>query len=99
MENVHKIRIDKVPNALSGRDTTDIEIFGMQGIPTDALLEREGGADAKRPRMDGFPGAPPGMMHPPPPMPFGYPPPPGGMPMMPGGYPPMPPPGYPPMPG
>ena len=30
---VHKETIDKIPGALPGRDSTDIEIFGMEGIP------------------------------------------------------------------
>ncbi|KAK9768104.1 hypothetical protein K7432_001551 [Basidiobolus ranarum] len=32
---VHKETISKVPNALKGRESTDIEIFGMEGIPEE----------------------------------------------------------------
>lgn len=38
---VHKESIDKVPNALPSRANIDIEIYGMEGIPTDDLREHE----------------------------------------------------------
>ncbi|GMS97041.1 hypothetical protein PENTCL1PPCAC_19215 [Pristionchus entomophagus] len=61
---VHKETIDKIPGAVVGRDSTEVEIYGMQGIPDDATrggfeFEDMGGA-AKRPRMDMM-GMPPGM--------------------------------------
>lgn len=30
---VHKETIDKIPGAISGRDSTEIEVYGMEGIP------------------------------------------------------------------
>ena len=38
----------RVPNAKPGRETTDIEIYGMQGIPPDVLAAHYGedGEDA-----------------------------------------------------
>lgn len=38
---VHKEKVDKVPNALSHRSNTDIEIYGMEGIPEDDLRQHE----------------------------------------------------------
>ncbi|KAG2174318.1 hypothetical protein INT43_004341 [Umbelopsis isabellina] len=49
---VHKVEITKVPNALPGRETLEIEIFGMEGIPPEDLAAHEqamsGGNPAKR---------------------------------------------------
>ncbi|KAF8376171.1 znf-207 [Pristionchus pacificus] len=112
---VHKETIDKIPGAVVGRDSTEIEIYGMQGIPEDATrgaAEYEDvGGSSKRPRMDNFMmppgmagggGGPPGGI-PMPPMPgiSGGPP---GFPGMPPpfgmpGMPPGMPPGFPPPPG
>ncbi|KAF5944657.1 hypothetical protein HYC85_018734 [Camellia sinensis] len=39
---VHKESITKVPNAKPGRESTDIEIYGMQGIPPDVLAAHYG---------------------------------------------------------
>ncbi|KAF7808516.1 protein SUPPRESSOR OF FRI 4 isoform X1 [Senna tora] len=39
---VHKESVTKVPNAKPGRDTTEIEIYGMQGIPPDILAAHYG---------------------------------------------------------
>jgi hypothetical protein len=33
---------DRVPNAKPGRESTDIEIYGMQGIPPDVLAAHYG---------------------------------------------------------
>lgn len=30
---VHKETIDKIPGAIPGRDSTDVEVYGMEGIP------------------------------------------------------------------
>ncbi|XP_010519020.1 PREDICTED: protein SUPPRESSOR OF FRI 4 isoform X2 [Tarenaya hassleriana] len=53
---VHKENVTKVPNAKPGRDSTDIEIYGMQGIPADVLAahygEEEEEAPAKVPKVD-----------------------------------------------
>ncbi|CAB5195734.1 unnamed protein product [Rhizophagus irregularis] len=35
---VHKETIDTVPNALKGRESTDVEIFGMEGIPQADMI-------------------------------------------------------------
>ncbi|XP_024199657.1 protein SUPPRESSOR OF FRI 4 isoform X1 [Rosa chinensis] len=39
---VHKENVTKVPNAKAGRESTDIEIYGMQGIPPDVLAAHYG---------------------------------------------------------
>ncbi|XP_042452745.1 protein SUPPRESSOR OF FRI 4-like [Zingiber officinale] len=39
---VHKETVTKVPNAKPDRDSTDIEIYGMQGIPPDILAAHYG---------------------------------------------------------
>ncbi|KAL2493988.1 Protein SUPPRESSOR OF FRI 4 [Forsythia ovata] len=39
---VHKEQVSKVPNAKPGRESTDIEIYGMQGIPPDVLAAHYG---------------------------------------------------------
>ncbi|CAN0911816.1 Protein SUPPRESSOR OF FRI 4 [Linum grandiflorum] len=53
---VHKESVTKVPNAKPGRDTTDIEIYGMQGIPSDVLAahygEEEDETPSKAARVD-----------------------------------------------
>ncbi|CAF0782324.1 unnamed protein product [Rotaria sp. Silwood1] len=38
---VHKENIDKVPNAIKGRDNIEIEIYGMEGIPEEDLRQHE----------------------------------------------------------
>ncbi|XP_021901585.1 protein SUPPRESSOR OF FRI 4 isoform X2 [Carica papaya] len=57
---VHKEAVNKVPNAKPGRESTDIEIYGMQGIPPDILAahygEEDEDAPAKVPKVD-FPSA------------------------------------------
>jgi hypothetical protein len=32
---VHKETIDKIPGALPGRDSVNVEVYGMEGIPPD----------------------------------------------------------------
>lgn len=62
-QQVHKCEPEPLTNTLPGRDGYDIEIFGMEGVPTNALAEwkarkeQEAGAAAlvqqaerKRPR-------------------------------------------------
>ncbi|XP_057511400.1 protein SUPPRESSOR OF FRI 4-like isoform X2 [Actinidia eriantha] len=39
---VHKESVTKVPNAKPGRESTEIEIYGMQGIPPEALAAHYG---------------------------------------------------------
>ncbi|KAJ1915044.1 hypothetical protein H4219_004513 [Mycoemilia scoparia] len=38
---VHKETVKKVPNAHPGRDSVEIEIFGMSGIPPEDLVSRQ----------------------------------------------------------
>jgi len=73
---VHKETIDKIPGAVQGRDSIDVEVYGMEGIPQ----EYDGTAEPKAkkpafsipttstPIMPSFPM--PGMFHPMPPMPM-----------------------------
>ncbi|KAI9008061.1 hypothetical protein BC832DRAFT_620206, partial [Gaertneriomyces semiglobifer] len=37
VQQVHKQTLEAVPNALPGRETPDIEIFGMLGVPEEDL--------------------------------------------------------------
>ncbi|GMY35055.1 protein SUPPRESSOR OF FRI 4 isoform X2 [Fagus crenata] len=46
---VHKESVTKVPNAKPGRESTDIEIYGMQGIPPDVLAAHYGEEDEDAP--------------------------------------------------
>ncbi|CAK9137001.1 unnamed protein product [Ilex paraguariensis] len=46
---VHKETVNKVPNAKPGRESTDIEIYGMQGIPPDILAAHYGEDDEDAP--------------------------------------------------
>ncbi|UJR13628.1 hypothetical protein I4U23_000641 [Adineta vaga] len=85
---VHKENIDKVPNALKGRDNIEIEIYGMEGIPEEDLRAHEkrlAGKDRDEPDTPdtskvsqpppiGMPPMPPmGMMPPTQMMPMGFP--------------------------
>ena len=44
---VHKITVDKVPNALPGRTNIELEIYGMEGIPEADAREHERQLNAK----------------------------------------------------
>ncbi|KAL8508641.1 hypothetical protein ACS0TY_019041 [Phlomoides rotata] len=46
---VHKEQVSKVPNAKTGRESTEIEIYGMQGIPADALAAHYAEEDEENP--------------------------------------------------
>ncbi|GMI73326.1 suppressor of FRIGIDA4 [Hibiscus trionum] len=46
---VHKESVTKVPNAKPGRESTDIEIYGMQGIPPDVLAAHYGEEEEETP--------------------------------------------------
>ncbi|KAJ9183325.1 hypothetical protein P3X46_007192 [Hevea brasiliensis] len=46
---VHKESVTKVPNAKPGRESTDIEIYGMQGIPPDILAAHYGEEEEEAP--------------------------------------------------
>ncbi|KVH88280.1 protein SUPPRESSOR OF FRI 4 isoform X2 [Cynara cardunculus var. scolymus] len=50
---VHKETVSKVPNAKDGRESTDIEIYGMQGIPPDVLAAHYGEEDNDNPTKVG----------------------------------------------
>ncbi|KAI9486328.1 MAG: hypothetical protein EXX96DRAFT_614163 [Benjaminiella poitrasii] len=55
---VHKINIHKVPNALPGRDSLEVEIFGMEGIPEKDMIAHEarvlgGGGSHKKSKSTG----------------------------------------------
>lgn len=50
---VHKETVSKVPNAKEGRESTDIEIYGMQGIPPDVLAAHYGDEDNDNPTKVG----------------------------------------------
>ncbi|VDM56021.1 unnamed protein product [Angiostrongylus costaricensis] len=79
---VHKETIDKIPGAVPGRDSSQMEIYGMQGIPPGTTRGDEE-PEAKRDRKDDVPPMPPGPMPTMPPMMSGMPPFPP-FPMMPG---------------
>ncbi|XP_021713825.1 protein SUPPRESSOR OF FRI 4-like isoform X1 [Chenopodium quinoa] len=53
---VHKENVTKVPNAKPEREATDIEIYGMQGIPPDVLAahygEQEDDTPSKSAKVD-----------------------------------------------
>ncbi|CAF0954682.1 unnamed protein product [Rotaria sordida] len=83
---VHKENIDKVPNAIKGRDNIEIEIYGMEGIPEEDLRAHEkrlSGKDKDEPDNNdavkvppplGMPPMPPlGMMPSAPMMPMAFP--------------------------
>ena len=38
---MHKEKLDKVHNALPGRDSTEVEIYGMEGIPEEDVIAHE----------------------------------------------------------
>ncbi|KAJ1360647.1 hypothetical protein KIN20_019673 [Parelaphostrongylus tenuis] len=76
---VHKETIDKIPGAVPGRDSSQMEIYGMQGIPPGTTRGDEE-PEAKRDRKDDVPPMPPGPMPTMPPMMPPFPP----FPMMPG---------------
>ncbi|KAJ6415758.1 hypothetical protein OIU84_004535 [Salix udensis] len=46
---VHKESVTNVPNAKPGRESTDIEIYGMQGIPPDVLASHYGEEEDENP--------------------------------------------------
>ncbi|KAI0236966.1 hypothetical protein LSAT2_012525 [Lamellibrachia satsuma] len=52
---VHKEKVDKVPNALPGRHNIDIEIYGMEGIPEEDMKAHEkekAGKDGSQPKRE-----------------------------------------------
>jgi len=85
---VHKETIDNIPAALPGRDSIEIEVYGMEGIPDDAV---QGDVDDESPAAKQAKLAIPSMRPPVPAM-MGFPPMPPHHMMMP--FPPMMPPGF-----
>jgi len=53
---VHKESIDTVPHAKTGRDSFDLEIFGMVGVPQDLIREKQvkiyGEPQAKKQKLE-----------------------------------------------
>ncbi|CAH0480871.1 unnamed protein product [Peronospora belbahrii] len=47
MQQVHKESLTSIPNAKAGRESAEVEVYGMEGIP-----DADGGT-TKKPRMDG----------------------------------------------
>lgn len=41
VSQVHKVELEAVPNALPDRDSVHIEIFGMAGVPAEAVRARQ----------------------------------------------------------
>lgn len=39
IDQVHKLGTDRIANAIAGRDSFDVEIYGMEGIPAEDLKE------------------------------------------------------------
>ncbi|MFH4973581.1 hypothetical protein AB6A40_000290 [Gnathostoma spinigerum] len=79
---VHKETIDKIPAAIPGRDSVEVEVYGMEGIPEESSEEEP---PAKAPKNVAAP-APAAIVPPIPSFPIMPPP---GMPIMPG-FPPVP---------
>jgi len=49
---VHKETLERVPNATPGRDTPEVEIFGMEGVPPEDVDARLRANRAKRRALD-----------------------------------------------
>ncbi|CAG9467010.1 unnamed protein product [Pedinophyceae sp. YPF-701] len=103
--NVHKMEIRQIPGAKPGKDDVSLEVYGMAGVPLEAINERReaAGLPPKQPEQAPVVAS---IQLPPVSGPPGFPPPFGGMPRppVPGfGAPPVPgfapPPGGPPRPG
>jgi len=63
MTQVHKEQLQKVEHAIEGRESVDIEIFGMEGIPENEIaahrqrvLSQISQAEAERRAQAGIPG-------------------------------------------
>ncbi|OMJ68097.1 hypothetical protein SteCoe_34549 [Stentor coeruleus] len=55
---VHKEQVLKVPNAKSGRDAIELDIFGMEGVPPQLIEQRAMGMPTKRQKLDDEEAAP-----------------------------------------
>ncbi|KAK4058539.1 hypothetical protein OIO90_000701 [Microbotryomycetes sp. JL221] len=54
VDQVHKLGVDKIENAIPGRDTFDVEIYGMEGIPAaDLAAWKQKQAEEKGQQMEG----------------------------------------------
>lgn len=40
VQQVHKQNIRRIPNAMPGRDSTEVEVYGMEGVPDELLTEQ-----------------------------------------------------------
>ena len=40
MNKMHGVQVTKIPNAIEGRDSCDVNIFGMNGVPKHIVRER-----------------------------------------------------------
>lgn len=49
---VHKEAIDKVPNSLPNRSNIEIEIYGMEGIPSQDLKDHEKNKNGNKSESD-----------------------------------------------
>lgn len=38
---VHKEKVDKIPNSVPGRNSCEVEIYGTEGIPDNDIKEHE----------------------------------------------------------
>ncbi|GMF43762.1 unnamed protein product [Phytophthora fragariaefolia] len=89
-QQVHKESLKSIPNAKPGKESVDVEVYGMEGVPGESAVFRyyAGGGVAKKQRLDahGPPmmGGYPGRGMPPPPFIGGRPPPPMQYPGAPG---------------
>ena len=45
---VHKEQVSKVPNAKAGRDTIELDIYGMEGVPPSLIEQRALGLPYKK---------------------------------------------------
>ena len=49
---VHKEQVLKVPNAKSGRDAIELDIFGMEGVPSSLIEQRALGMPTKKQKFE-----------------------------------------------
>lgn len=51
---VHKEKLEAVPNAKAGRESVDLEIYGMQGVPGEPGTEGAYAVDKPNGKSDGW---------------------------------------------
>ena len=49
---VHKEQVSKVPNAKTGRDAIELDIFGMEGVPPMLIEQRAMGMPTKKAKLE-----------------------------------------------